>query len=271
MLVLKNEKQIELNPTFAQLLADFRRTHVSRFPVEVVARVEDYMVFVDSRFPVSYEETGNVNKILGAVYLSDGKLVVESRLIQNEKYNMHNTDFHTRKTQDTRKVLKYMKEYIKPYTAHEIANRTFSIAEQAFDDYKTKVIWKAQEYRLFDMGAIYAELMHMKAVGYEPKTEKVKNMMTEGFDHIEHSIRVKDTEFPRVHVYVAPDETVNVAVLSPKSGLEVGVSSYESLAAAPTFIQQHVGILKIMEDRSHVPDIGYKASANEFWIEGFSQ
>jgi hypothetical protein len=82
---------------------------------------------------------------------------------------------------------------------------------------------------------------------------------------------MKDAEFPRVHVYLAPDETVNIAVLSSKSGLEVGVMSYESLAAAPTLIQQHVGMLRIMDDRSHVPDVGYKASANEFWIEGFSQ
>jgi hypothetical protein len=271
MLVLKNEKQIELNPTFTQLLADFRRTHVSRFPVEVVVRHDDFISFVDSRFPVAYEETANVNKILGSVYMSDDKLVVESRLVKNDKYNMHNSDYHTRKTQDLRKVLKYMKEYIKPYTAHEIANRTLSVAEQHFADHKDRVVWKARDYRLHDMDAIYAELIHMKAVGYEPKTEALRKIMSEGFEHIEHSMRIKDTEFPRVHVYIAPDETVNVAVLSPKSGLEVGVTSYESLAVAPTFIQQHVGMLKIMEDRSHVPDIGYKASATEFWIEGFSQ
>ena len=210
MLVLKNEKQIELNPTFTQLLADFRRTHVSRFPVEVVVRHDDYIAFVDSRFPVAYEDTPNVNKILGAVFFSDGKLVVESRLIQNDKYNIHSSDYHTRKTQDTRKVLKYMKEYIKPYTAHEIANRTINVAEQAFDDHKTRVIWKAQDYRLFDVEAIYEELMHMKAIGYEPKTERVQKIMKEGFDHIEHSVRIKDKDFPRVHVYLAPDETVNV-------------------------------------------------------------
>lgn len=269
MLVLKNTEK--LNPTFQQLLADFRRTHVSRFPVEVIVRHDDYISFVDSRFPVPYEQSANVDRILGSVYMSDSKLVVESRLIQNEKYSTHNTDYHTRKTQDTRKVLKYMKEYIKPYTAHEIANRTLGVAEQHFADHKDKVVWKARDYRLHEVEAIYAELMHMKAVGYEPKTEALQKIMTEGLEHIEHAIRVKDKDFPRVHVYVAPDESVNVAVLSPKSGLEVGVTSYESLAATPTFIQQHVGILKIMEDRSHVPDIGYKASNCEFWIEGFSQ
>ena len=270
MLNISNPEK--LSPRFFQLLADFRRTQVSRFPVEVVVKHENSMVFVDSRFPVAHHEMSNVQKILGSVWTDDkGRVVVESRLIQNEKFNLHNSDYHTRKTQDPRKALKYMKEYIKPYTSHEIANRTKGVAEQAFTDHRDKVVWKARDYRLQDIEVLHAEILHMKTMGYEPKTDTVRKLMTEGFEHIEHAMRMKDAEFPRVHVYLAPDETVNVAVLSPKSGLEVGVMSYDSLAAAPTFIQQHVGMLRIMDDRSHVPDVGYKASATEFWIEGFSQ
>jgi hypothetical protein len=270
MLILRGTET--LNTMFAEMLTGFRRTQVSRFPVEVVVKHENSMVFIDSRFPVAHHEMSNVQKILGSVWSDDkGRVVVESRLIQNEKFNLHNSDYHTRKTQDPRKALKYMKEYIKPYTVHEIANRTKGVAQQAFDDHKDKVVWKARDYRLQDMEVLHAEILHMKTMGYEPKTDAVRKMMTEGFEHIEHAMRMKDAEFPRVHVYLAPDDTVNVAVLSPKSGLEVGVMSYESLAASPTLIQQHVGMLKIMDDRSHVPDVGYKASANEFWIEGFSQ
>ena len=57
MLVLKNTEN--LNSMFAELLADFRRTQVSRFPVEVMVKRENYMVFTDSRFSVKYEELGN--------------------------------------------------------------------------------------------------------------------------------------------------------------------------------------------------------------------
>lgn len=270
MLVLKNTEN--LNSMFAELLADFRRTQVSRFPVEVMVKHENYMVFTDSRFPVKYEELGNVNKILGSVYASDdNKIVVESRLIKNDKYASHNNDYHTRKTQDIRKVLKYMKEYIKPYTAHEIANRTIGVAKEAFSEYKSNTTWDARKYELDDVMDLYEEALHMKTLGYEPKTEAFRKLLGEGFEIVEKAARIEDKEFPKVHVYVAPDETVTVSVLENKSKLPIGVDSYESLAAAPTLIQQHVGILKIMEDRSHVPDIGYKASATEFWIEGFSQ
>jgi hypothetical protein len=55
------------------------------------------------------------------------------------------------------------------------------------------------------------------------------------------------------------------------SNLETGAYTHDSLAAAPAFIQQQVGLLKMMDKNTHVPDVGYKSSDTEFWIEGFSQ
>lgn len=270
MLVLKGTER--LNSMFAEILTNFRRTQVSRFPVEVIVKHENSMVFIDSRFPIAHHEMTNVQKILGSVWTDDkGRVVVESRLIQNDKYAVHNSDYRTRKTQDPRKALKYIKEYIKPYTSHEIANRTISNAEYAFNSHRDKVGWKAREYRLQDIEVLHAELMHMKTMGYEPKTDAVRKLMTEGFEHIEHAMRMKDTEFPKVHVHIAPDESVTVAVLAKHSNLEMGAYTHETLAAAPTFIQQQVGLLKMMDKNTHVPDVGYKSSDTEFWIEGFSQ
>jgi hypothetical protein len=270
MLVLRGTEK--LNTMFAELLTNFRRTQVSRFPIEVLIKHENSMVFVDSRFPVAHHEMSNVQKILGSVWSDDkGRVVVESRLIQNEKYNMHNTEYHTRKTQDPRKALKYMKEYLKPYTAQEIANRTMQSAKQAFSEHKDKVLWKARDYKLTDMDVLYEEVMHMKMLGYEPKTNAVKKLIDEGFPALEQYMKTKDTEFPRVHVHIAPDESVTIAVLAKQSNLEMGAYTHDSLAAAPTFIQQQVGLLKMMDKNTHVPDVGYKSSDTEFWIEGFSQ
>jgi hypothetical protein len=269
MLVLNDVEK--LTPRYAQLLADFRRTQISRFPVEVRVISSEFVAFVDSRFPVSPNASASVRNSIGSVYSDGDKIVVESRLIQNEKYNMHNTDYHTRKTQDIRKVLKYMKEYLKPYTAQEVANRTLSNAKQAFNEHKEKAMWKARGYKLDDLDALYEEVMHMKTLGYEPKTNAVKKLVNEGFPALEQYMKTKDTEFPRVHVHIAPDESVTIAVLMKHSNLETGAYTHDSLAAAPAFIQQQVGLLKMMDKNTHVPDVGYKSSDTEFWIEGFSQ
>jgi len=269
MLVLNDVEK--LTPRYAQLLADFRRTHISRFPVEVRVINSEFVSFVDSRFPVTSSVSASVRNSLGSVYSDGDKIVVESRLIKNEKYNMHNTDYHTRKTQDMRKVLKYMKDYLKPYTAHEVANRTLSNAKQAFNEHKEKAMWKARGYKLDDLDALYEEVMHMKMLGYEPKTNAVKKLVGEGFPALEQYMKTKDTEFPRVHVHIAPDESVTIAVLAKHSNLEMGAYTHDSLATAPTFIQQQVGLLRMMDKNTHVPDVGYKSSDTEFWIEGFSQ
>jgi hypothetical protein len=269
MLVLNDVEK--LSPRYVQLLADFRRTQISRFPVEVRVINAEFISFVDSRFPVSPNASAGVRNSIGSVYSDGDKIVIESRLIQNEKYNMHNTDYHTRKTQDIRKVLKYMKEYLKPYTAQEVANRTMQSAKQAFNEHKEKAMWKARNYKLDDMDVLYEEVMHMKMLGYEPKTNAVKKLIDEGFPALEQYMKTKDTEFPRVHVHIAPDESVTVAVLAKHSNLEMGAYTHDSLAAAPTFIQQQVGLLKMMDKNTHVPDVGYKSSDTEFWIEGFSQ
>jgi hypothetical protein len=269
MLVLNDVEK--LSPRYVQLLADFRRTQISRFPVEVQVINAEFIAFVDSRFPVSPNASASVRNSIGSVYSDNDKIVIESRLIQNEKYSMHNTDYHTRKTQDMRKVLKYMKEYLKPYTAQEIANRTMQSAKQAFGEHKDKILWKARDYKLTDMDVLYEEVMHMKMLGYEPKTNAVKKLIDEGFPALEQYMKTKDTEFPKVHVHIAPDESVTIAVLAKHSNLEMGAYTHDSLAAAPTFIQQQVGLLKMMDKNTHVPDVGYKSSDTEFWIEGFSQ
>jgi hypothetical protein len=74
MLVLRGTEK--LNTTFAELLTNFRRTQVSRFPVEVLVKHENYMVFIDSRFPIAHHETNSVQKILGSVWTDDkGRLL----------------------------------------------------------------------------------------------------------------------------------------------------------------------------------------------------
>jgi len=64
--------------------------------------------------------------------------------------------------------------------------------------------------------------------------------------------------------------SVTVSVLAKYVNMEMGTTTFESLESAPTLIQQHVGMLKMMDKDTHVPNVGYKSSDSEFWIEGIS-
>jgi hypothetical protein len=37
------------------------------------------------------------------------------------------------------------------------------------------------------------------------------------------------------------------------------------------FIQQAVGMLRMMDERSRIPEIGTKVTSKEFWVEGKPQ
>ena len=269
MLVLSDEMH-ELCDTLHKLVMDYRKVHISRYPVNVSVVNNAFVSFVDSRFPVPASVNLNDRNSLGSVYLTDDNVwVVSSRLIQNEKYNMHNTDYRTKKSKDLRKIFKYMKEYLKPYSAQEIANRSLRGALSAHDDYKTKKMWQARDYALSQQN-FYEELLHMQTIGYVPKTEGLRKALTEGLPVMQEAKELSDKEFTKLHVYLAPDGMVTVSVLAKYVNMEMGTTTFESLESAPTLIQQHVGMLKMMDKDTHVPNVGYKSSDSEFWIEGIS-
>jgi len=231
----------------------------------------NFVTFIDSRFPVPASVGLNDRNSLGSVYRNseDDVWVVSSRLIQNEKYSIHNTDYRTKKSKDLRKIFKYMKEYLKPYSAQEIAHRSMREAKNAYDGYKSKKMWQVRDYALNQQN-FYEELLHMQTVGYVPKTEGLRKALTEGLPVMQEAKELDSKDFTKLHVYIAPDETVTVSVLAKYVNMEMGTTTFESLAVAPTLIQQHVGMLKMMDKDTHVPNVGYKSSDSEFWIEGIS-
>jgi hypothetical protein len=269
MLVLSDEMH-ELTDVLHKLVMDYRKVHISRYPVNVSVVNNNFVAFVDGRFPVPSTVGLNDRNSLGSVYLTDNDVwVVSSRLIQNEKYSLHNTDYRTKKSKDLRKIFKYMKEYLKPYSALEIANRSMREAKSAYDDYKQEKVWKVRDYALNQQN-FYEELLHMQTVGYVPKTEGLRKALTEGLPVMQEAKEIEKKDFTKLHVYLAPDGMVTVSVLAKYVNMEMGTTTFESLESAPTLIQQHVGMLKMMDKDTHVPNVGYKSSDTEFWIEGIS-
>ena len=126
--MLNIEIRDDLHPTIKQLLVDFRRVQVSRFPINVVSNPSDAgaVKFVDSRFPT---DTWRKDRMLAWLGINDhddkGRpiLTLYSRLIKNEKYSEHNDDYFTKSTFDVKKMASYLRQYVKPYAPEEIMER----------------------------------------------------------------------------------------------------------------------------------------------------
>ena len=269
MLVIKNEVDF---PHFKYLVNEFRRVQVSRFPIEVVVSNEGMVIgFVDSRFPT---DRFNVSNMLAMLYVESNTnekptITIESRLINNEKFASHNDKFRTRSTHDLKKMFKYMKEYIKPFSGQEVAQKSLRTIDNEFDSWQSKADWALRETLNHVSKDEWMEgIMKLQALGIEPPTKKFAELVKTAIPQYEEHKRRQAMEKPNYHIAINPDDSVVVTIMR---GDDKGSSIKESLDACPLFIQQNVGMLKMVNDNERIPEVGTKVNATQFWIEGKPQ
>jgi hypothetical protein len=268
MLVLKDEVEF---PQLKHLINEFRRVQVSRFPIEVVVEGDGTLIgFVDSRFPT---DRFNVSNMLAMLYVENTgekpTIIIESRLIKNDKYAVHNDKYRTRSTHDIKKMFKYMKEYIKPFSGQEVAQKSYRGMQHEFEQWQTKAHWGIREsLRELDTKDWMEGIIKLQALGIEPPTEKFAELARTAIPQYEEHIRRQAMEEPNYHIHLNPDDSVVVTIMR---GDDKGSSTKESLDACPLFIQQAVGMLRMVDDRERVPEVGTRVSPKEFWIEGKPQ
>lgn len=262
----------DLKPEIRTLLTEFRRVQVSRFPINVEGSEDasHRIRFVDSRFP-SKGWRRDLNLAILDFYERDDKgrtvYKLTSRLIQNEKYAAYNEDHFTRSTTDPKKMFKYVREYVKPYTALEIATRTRLTAQEHHEQWENEV-WHKFRNITSGIGSadIAREVMYLKSIGVEFHTEKFRKVAEEGVEQYAEWNRRKSKPFSDVHVFLNPDESVMVSVLS-ESAIDLGTTTYERFEEAPPAIQQQVAMLRLMEPNTFVPEVGMRVTDREFWVE----
>jgi len=269
MLVLKDEIDF---PQFKYLVNEFRRVQVSRFPIEVVVSNEGMVIgFVDSRFPT---DRFNVSNMLAMLYVESNTnekptITIESRLINNEKFASHNDKYRTKSTHDIKKMFKYMKEYIKPFSGQEVAQKSYRGVQYEFEQWQTKSAWGVREaLRELDWNDWMEGIGRLQALGIEPPTKKFAELARTAIPQFEEMKRRNAMEEPNYHIAINPDDSVVVTIMR---GDDKGSSIKESLDACPLFIQQNIGMLKMVNDNERIPEVGTKVNATQFWIEGKPQ
>ena len=251
-------------PTVIQgLVTEFRRVQVSRFPIDVEASGGSSQVrFVDSRFA---KDSWRMEKVLAILHMNgfdkNGKPTIKmvSKRITNEKYSHHNSEYHTRVSSDPKKVLKWMKDYIKPYTPQEVAERTRIRALSAYDTWQTEASDAMSGLNYVREEELYAEIEALVSVGVQFRTDKFRKLAEEGLPaYLEKQAR-RNADKPATHVIFNPDESVAVTDKD-------GATTYDSFDMVPQAIQQQVSLLRMMEADQYLPEVGIRFDKNVFWI-----
>jgi hypothetical protein len=253
----------EINPIFTQLIADFRRTQVSRFAIDVVSINHGSMiVFKDSRFPTQSVKVSNIVGTLRDAGLDKNNkqtYEVRSRLIQNEKYTSHNDDYHSRTTNDAKKVGKFLKDYFKPFTPTEIAQKSVRRFEAHDDEWRDEYRYKLREVVAVEPTELFAEVQYLVALGVEFNSDKFKRIVTEGMPMFTEHMRRKNESRKTTHVFINPDDSVQASYGDI-------TNTYQIMEEMPEHMQQQVAMLRMVESETFIAEVGMKVSANTYWI-----
>lgn len=262
------------DPAIKNLVMEFRRTQVSRFPIDVVATegLPHVFSFIDSRFPLTSSSSATRKNSLAIIQKvgTDEKgrpeLKITGRLITNDKYSSGSDDYYTRMTTDVKKMFKFMKDYIKPFSAMEIAQKTGGNPYYEFAEWKREPVNDFQRLvNSIDADTMAEELMRLHSLGVQFQSEKFRQVITTGLDLHAEGKRRKALPTSQVHVFVQPDESVMVTSL-PDDDSTAGAWTFENMSVAPETVQQQVAMLRLTDKGTYVPEVGKKVSDRMFWV-----
>jgi len=262
----------DVDPRLKNILVQFRRIQVSKYPLIAVGIDSAELRFIDSRF---IDEEERKHKVVGSLFLDKREVsngvetreetvfVVESHLINNGRFR--GTRAKQIITKDPQKALKNVQAYIRPFSGSSISRWTQHQAMGAFQDWTWNVRKDARETMQIDMKVIYEEVKRMRELGIRAQTEAFQKAIDEGVEKFETMRHVETKDFNElVHVFFNPDDTVSVTTQKPFEG--VG-PEYASIDVAPYELSSRVGMLRMMEATNYVPHVGVKMNDRTFWVD----
>ena len=261
-----------IHPLLKQLLTDFRRVQVSRFPVDVVQHSDDdthAVKFVDSRYP---SDSWRKDRILAYLSITGNdaklrpKLTLYSRLIENEKYSQENDDYYQKTTTDPRKMASWLREYVKPYTQAEVVERSPRGVAFDYDEWKTR---PRSDFRTLTNSLtpddLAEEIMYLQSVGVQFRSQKFVDIATQGLELYAESNRRLGNPKRSAHVFIQPDDSVLVSA-SRDGGFPTVELQFERMEQAPEAIQQQVAMLRLCERGQYIPEVGRMNTDRDFWV-----
>lgn len=254
-----------------EVITTLRRTHVSRFPVNVESEPGRRIVrFADSRFPTQRYRTDCCLALLGfSEYDGDGRQIytIHSRMIQNEKFRYSNPKYHIKETTDIKKVGKLLRDYARPYTSLEVSHMD-SNQELGSDE----AMWRDRPHQQFNdivrtlkTTEIAEEIMYLQSLGVQFRSDKFRLVATDGVQLYNEMKERANKRHDSLHVYLQPDGSVAVTAEDPKH-MDKGAWTYASMEQAPQCVQQQVAMLRMCDERLYVPEVGRKVNENRYWI-----
>jgi hypothetical protein len=257
-----------LDPKLMDLLTQFRRIQVSLFPIKAMKTTSEHVSFYDSRFPIGGIEG---RKSVAQLWIdrnnkNEEVFVIHSKDIYNPRFRNERRNRNI--TKDPAKMLKYLKTYVQPYTARELAKMTKDVMESKFSDWRWNALKACKEVVQCDMNIIYEEAKRMAELGIRAQTARFQKVLDEGLTLYEEGKYVesrKDRDL--VHLFLNPDDSISVWFDSTSDKTGGLLPHYTSFEELPEQVATRMAMLKMTSENTFVPDVGVRANDRSFWVD----
>jgi hypothetical protein len=275
----ENKENPMVNPDLAKLVSMF----YIRSATTLKHEYDGYgakVYFIDSRFPQMDHKYKRTH--LGSVRVeydnlmdrSNPTFVVQSRLIENQRYKHGSTDFYTKASKSIDKALKTMLDFVRPYSLNEVRNETVHDFTSTVDKWVYAAKKEYHNVKIENRKEIVEEMLHLKSLGVQFKTGAFRKLAEEVEGIYAEYKRRTEAKFKAYHVVFTPNMIYVTAGEVPKNSYDdftfksgdSAPKSYPSDEMLPPNILSGIGLLKMVNVRESVDEVGIRVNENEFYI-----
>ena len=261
MLNFVNPEDVE-GQEILSIVKEYRKSQVSRFPVDV-RFAQQLARFYDTRHP----EKAIATVFRGMDDKNKEYWAIESRLIHVGRFT--GSRRHQKRTTDVKKLLRYMQDYIRTVTVSEIADRWHRDFESAIRDWTYSADRLVRDHCTVSRDELMQEILRLQAIGYTPQTARFAHIVQSGIPAWEEKVRRESRKVMQVYVHLNTDDTVEVFCPDKLgyAGIQEGNNFFQSLDDTPVAIRQQIAMLRMMEAKVFVPEVGVRVTDTGYWIE----
>lgn len=185
------------------------------------------------------------------------------RVITRNVLSTRYADSERRRSVDTvneKKAVKLLVEHVTPFKLSEIASKSYNRVERMERDWRLE--FTPDEFGVFraDYAIVYKEFKNLMSYGVSFVTTEFLAAAEKGLAKYEVWKERYQTRFSKW--FVKFTNHGEVLVLDEKGDS----SRFNSPDLLPEFIQQGVGMLKILNGADNIPGLGVRVSEDTFWV-----
>ena len=266
MLQLNNIDKAKLSEPVLNLLEAMELKHAKLGYCLTVSAIQNtnreefwQLRFFDQRFAGedSIDPIGVVEWTYGS--RSEKEYKVTSRKVQNDRCGHWGNEHSSRRTKDVKKAVKIAMEVLQPFEWHELSAKGRRDAERAHEQWARE---SASATSVFGIGhdKMYEEIKYLASIGVQFKTDAFKNAAAgiEAYEEFQRKLAIR----AKFHTIIQrPDKLIFIP-----DGRALEPQEFDAVEALPESTRNGIALLKLVEKDKLLPEVGYRAGENTYFI-----